>query len=171
MLKPQLPKLYIALVFEVFFLWSPLGNYEKKSCLNKLKFWEASRNQKRSICWKFQLSISLGRQKSPSTIQPGQQLNKPFWKKRNKTNRIKGCDVTVTFVVIVNLAWFNWNFWRKYKHFNDHRIQPISCKNKLQRQPFCLNKPGKNMYTIVLVHNYFEITNDKHLSHKIKKIG
>merc|ERR1712051_678438 len=24
--------------FSAFFLWSPLGNYEKKSCLNKLKF-------------------------------------------------------------------------------------------------------------------------------------
>jgi hypothetical protein len=36
--------------FSAFFLWSPLGNYEKKSCLNKLKFGEASRNQKRSIC-------------------------------------------------------------------------------------------------------------------------
>ena len=64
--------------FSAFFLWSPLGNYEKKSCLNKLKFWEASQNQKRSICWKFQLSISLGRQKSPSTIQAGAKLNKPF---------------------------------------------------------------------------------------------
>ena len=37
-------------IFSAFFLWSPLGNYEKKSCLNKLKFGEASRNQKRSIC-------------------------------------------------------------------------------------------------------------------------
>ena len=57
-------------IFLAFFLWSPLETM-KKSCLNKLKFWEASRNQKRSICWKFQLSISLGRQKSPSTIQSG----------------------------------------------------------------------------------------------------
>ena len=32
--------------FSAFFLSSPLRNYEKKSCLNKLKFWEASRNQK-----------------------------------------------------------------------------------------------------------------------------
>jgi hypothetical protein len=31
-----LPKLYIG--FSAFFLWSPPGNYEKKSCLNKLKF-------------------------------------------------------------------------------------------------------------------------------------
>ena len=64
--------------FSAFFLWSPFGNYEKKSCLNKLKFWEASRNQKRSICWKFQLSISLGTQKSPSTIQAWAKLNKLF---------------------------------------------------------------------------------------------
>ena len=35
-------------------------------------------------CWKFQLSISLGRQKSPSTIQPGVKLNKPFLPKRHE---------------------------------------------------------------------------------------
>ena len=43
--------------FSAFFLWSPLGNYEKKSCLNKLKFWEASRNHKRSLSWEFRYSI------------------------------------------------------------------------------------------------------------------
>ena len=31
--------------FSAFLLWSPLGNYEKKSCLNEFNFWEASRNQ------------------------------------------------------------------------------------------------------------------------------
>ena len=36
--------MYIFGNFSAFFLWSPLGNYEKKSCLNELKFWEASRN-------------------------------------------------------------------------------------------------------------------------------
>ena len=69
---------YTLFFFSIFPLvphWKPW----KKSCLNKLKFWEASRNQKRSICWKFQLSISLGRQKFPSTIQPRAKLNKPFW--------------------------------------------------------------------------------------------
>ena len=64
--------------FSAFFLWSPLGNYEKKSCLNKLKFWEASRNQKRSICWKFQLSISLGTQKGTGAIGAGPTMIKPF---------------------------------------------------------------------------------------------
>ena len=43
--------------FSAFFLWSPIGNHEKKSCLNKLKFWEASRNHKKSLSWKFQYSI------------------------------------------------------------------------------------------------------------------
>ena len=47
-----------------FFLWSPPWNNENKSCLNELKFWEASENHKLSICWKFQLSISCGTQKS-----------------------------------------------------------------------------------------------------------
>ena len=45
------------LFFSVFFLWSPIGNHEKKSCLNKLKFWEASRNHKRSLSREFQYSI------------------------------------------------------------------------------------------------------------------
>ena len=64
MLKNQ----YIVMaIFQHFSFGPPLGNYEKKSCLNKLKFWEASRNQKRSIYWKFKLSISLGTQKSVKT--------------------------------------------------------------------------------------------------------
>ena len=51
----------------------------KKSCLNKLKFWEASRNQKRSIYRKFKLSISLGTQKSAKTPLPGAKMIRPFW--------------------------------------------------------------------------------------------
>ena len=39
--------------FWVFFLWSPLGSYEKKSCLKKLKLCEVSENPKSSICWEF----------------------------------------------------------------------------------------------------------------------
>ena len=39
--------------FWVFFLWSPLGSYEKKSCLKKLKVCEVSENPKSSICWEF----------------------------------------------------------------------------------------------------------------------
>ena len=67
--------------FSAFFLWSPLGNYDKKSCLNKLKFWEASRNQKKSICWKFKLSISLGIcQDPPSCGQDDQTL---LWPSKN----------------------------------------------------------------------------------------
>ena len=44
--------------FFPFSFWSPLGNYEKQSCLKELKFCEVSENLKSSICWKFQLSIS-----------------------------------------------------------------------------------------------------------------
>ena len=53
----------LSLFRQLFFHWRIIGQAQI--------FW--------SICWKFQLSISLGRQNSPSTIQPGQQLNKPFW--------------------------------------------------------------------------------------------
>ena len=42
--------------FSVFPLWK----YENKSCLNELKFWEASGNPKPSKFWKLQLSISCG---------------------------------------------------------------------------------------------------------------
>ena len=51
----KLPKLYIVF-FSIFPLvphWKPW----KKSCLNKLKFWEPSRNHKRSLSWMFQYSI------------------------------------------------------------------------------------------------------------------
>ena len=37
------------LVFQHFSFGPPLETMKKKSCLNKLQFWEASRNQKRSI--------------------------------------------------------------------------------------------------------------------------
>ena len=73
--------------FSAFFLWSPLGNYEKKSCLNKLKFGEASRNQKRSICWKFKLSISLGTQKSAKTPPAVGKMIRPFWLWREFNDR------------------------------------------------------------------------------------
>ena len=63
--------------FSIFPLVPPWKLW-KKSCLNKLKFWEASRNQKRSICWKFQLSISLGTQKGTGAIGAGPTMIKPF---------------------------------------------------------------------------------------------
>ena len=44
-------------IFQHFSFGPPLETM-KKSCLNELKFWEASRNQNWSICWKFQYSIS-----------------------------------------------------------------------------------------------------------------
>ena len=53
-----------------FFPLVPLWNNENKNCLNELKFWEASENHKSSICWKFQLSISCGTQKSAKIPQP-----------------------------------------------------------------------------------------------------
>ena len=63
----SLPKLSI--VFFNFSLWSPIWNNENKSCLNELKFWEASENHKSSLCWKFQLSISCGTKKSAKMPQ------------------------------------------------------------------------------------------------------
>ena len=53
-----------SIVFLNFSLGYPLRNNENKSCLNELKFWEASENHKSRVCWTFQLSISCGTQKS-----------------------------------------------------------------------------------------------------------
>ena len=66
------------LVFQHFSFGPPLETMKKKSCINKLKFWEASRNQKRSICWKFKLSISLGTQKSAKTPLAVGKMIRPF---------------------------------------------------------------------------------------------
>ena len=43
-----------------FFLWFPLGNYEKKSCLHKLKFWEASRKKKKKHMLKISYVYLIG---------------------------------------------------------------------------------------------------------------
>ena len=63
--------------FSIFPLVPPWKLW-KKSCLNKLKFWEAPWNQKRSLCWKFKLSISLGTQKSAKTPQAVGKMIRPF---------------------------------------------------------------------------------------------
>ena len=67
--------------FSAFFLWSPIGNHEKKSCLNKLKFWEASRNHKRSLSWKFQYSILKNAETShiPASISENPVPLYEFW--------------------------------------------------------------------------------------------
>ena len=57
-----------------FFPFLPPWNNKNKSCLNELKFWEASENHKSSICWKFQLSISCGTQKSAKIPRPGTKM-------------------------------------------------------------------------------------------------
>ena len=72
----------IAITIHWFFSIFPLvppWKLWKKSCLNNLKFWEASGNQKRSICWKFQLSISLETQKSAKIPPALGKMIKPFW--------------------------------------------------------------------------------------------
>jgi hypothetical protein len=77
--KPQKP-MYSFGNFSAFLLWFPLGNYEKKSCPKELKFCEVSENLKSSICWKFQLSISCGTQKSAKMPQTGSKMIWSFWR-------------------------------------------------------------------------------------------
>ena len=77
----------IAITIHWFFSIFPLvppWKLWKKNCLNKLKFWEASRNQKRSICWKFQVSISLGTQKSAKIPPAVGKMIKPFYNELKK---------------------------------------------------------------------------------------
>ena len=54
----------------IFSFGPPPWNNENKSCLNELKFLEASKNHKSSICWQFQLSISCGTHKSAKIPLP-----------------------------------------------------------------------------------------------------
>ena len=60
----------------IYFTFGP--PYENKSCLNDLKLWGASENHKSSICWKFQLFISCGTQKSAKTPLPVAKMICPF---------------------------------------------------------------------------------------------
>ena len=76
----------ISWFFSIFPLVPPWKLW-KKSCLNKLKFWEASRNQKRSICWKFKLSISLGTQKSAKTPPAVGKMIRPFYNELKKKSK------------------------------------------------------------------------------------
>ena len=78
-----MPTMWLFLGFSAFFLWSHLRNYEKKKLSNKLRFWEASRNHKWSICWKFQLSISLGTQKESHCRHPYLRILFPFMTRRS----------------------------------------------------------------------------------------
>ena len=65
-------------IFQNFSFGPPLETM-KKSCLNELKFWEASRNHKWSVCWNFQLSNSLGTQKASHVGIHIWESCSPFW--------------------------------------------------------------------------------------------
>ena len=54
-------------VFGFLYFWSPLGNYEKKLS-KRTERSEVSENHKSSICWKFQVTISLGSEASENQI-------------------------------------------------------------------------------------------------------
>ena len=81
-----------------FSLWSPLWNNENKSCLNELKFWEAPEIYKSSICWKFQLFISCGTQKSAKNSLLWPRWFGPLisWKNFVDPGFVKKCDELFT---------------------------------------------------------------------------
>ena len=98
----------------IYFTFGP--PYENKSCLNDLKLWGASENHKSSICWKFQLFISCGTQKSAKTLLPGAKMIRPFlkegigvWKKIPSWG----------YPALVILAWFI--YYKKYKEIYSYR--------------------------------------------------
>ena len=100
-------KLYTG--FLAFFLWSPLGNYEKKSCLNELKFWEASRNHKSSICWKFQYSNSKNGESPPKSISSFPNRDPLLFANRQKLP-LRTCTLIVLGSEFEGLHW-NMPLW------------------------------------------------------------
>ena len=145
--------LYIG--FSAFFLWSPLGNYEKKSCLNKLKFGEASRNQKRSICWKFKLSISLGTQKSAKTPPAVGKMIRPF---------VDEVDVLTNFFDNLLTNFFDDFLWRFFDEFFQRISRRIFWRfgrflltyNLLTIASFRIRVPS--ILFFLINHSYFHIS-------------
>ena len=91
---------------------------------SKLKFCEASEFSKFCICWKFHLSISFGSKKSPSTLQAGNKLNKPF----EKTNNVGRILITIWDIKSADFHYCesdSWllrqiirgNKWKQKNHF------------------------------------------------------
>ena len=108
-----MPTMWLFLGFSAFFLWSLLRNYDKKSCLNNLKFWEASRNHKWSICWKFQLSISLGTQKESHCRHPYLRILFPFMNFGHcALPRLRPTTTSCAFIAHCSLR-FLMDFWQK----------------------------------------------------------
>ena len=66
--------------FSDFSKGSPLWNNDNKSCLNVIKFWEVSRNQKTNKFWKLPLSISCRTQKSARSSYLGPRWSGLFVK-------------------------------------------------------------------------------------------
>ena len=78
--------------FQHFSFGPPLETMKKKSCLNKLKFWEASRNHKRSLSWKFQYSIL----KNVTFRHPYLRILFPFLIENSSLKIFGSMDVKIT---------------------------------------------------------------------------
>ena len=113
-------------IFQHFSFDPSLETMKKKVVYNKLKFWKASRNQKRSICWKFQLSNPLGRQKSPSLYKLEPSWTSPF-DPSLLTNKLQ--------IVFMGKKHNNILFWKKNQNgrlkqcFSKLPILNIFCEN------------------------------------------
>ena len=95
----------LPIVFSAFFLWK----LWKKSCLNEFKFWEASRNQKSSLSWKFHNSILKNAKESqlsasiPEKVVPLYEIHRNieawnFWSLALLTNEEQEQDLVFVFL-------------------------------------------------------------------------
>ena len=88
-----------------------------------------------SICWKFQLSISLGSKKSKSAIQSGLNLSKPFWMYSAKPSFWilecceQLCSVTEKNIILVHDTCQNYCSW--YCNLFDNRICALSSSRRV----------------------------------------
>ena len=132
-------------IFQHFFFGPPLETM-KKSCLNKLKFWEASRNYKRSLSWKFQYSILKNGETShiPASISENPV---PLWKSTfcclalslfTKYNNFiwKYLFLARNLNIVITHQWTN---AKTELRSSAPAVQIYSC-DYLLRFPYCLKK-------------------------------
>ena len=87
-------------IFFAFFLWSPLDTKKKKSCLNKLKCWEASRNCESSSSWKFHNSILKNTKTSELSASISEKVV-PLWYKSLLSAQLLYLCYVMTLLIIV----------------------------------------------------------------------
>ena len=130
------------LFFQHFFPLVPPWNHEKKCCPNELKFWEASQNHKWSICWKFQLSISLGTQKESHVGIHIWESCSPLSKKQKfclyfNFEENKKCTGSIQIFYFDKVVWLETRKLGVLSNFHGRSVQFISEKALATALFFC----------------------------------